>query len=93
MAEELTTLICTHLKTGRSKDEQGVQIPNDALCPISLELMEDPVMCADGHSYERAAITKWLKKNQKSPMTGKKLTNKKLTPNITLRKMIEALQI
>ena len=90
MAEELTTLICTHLKTGRSKD---VQIQNDALCPINLEVMEDPVVCADGHSYERAAITTWFKKNQKSPMTGKKLPNKKLTPNITLRKMIEALQI
>ena len=55
---KLTTLICTHLK-----EEQGVQIPNDALCPNSLEVIEDPVMCTDGQSYERAAITKWLKKN------------------------------
>ena len=61
MAEQLTTLICTHLKTGSSKDEVDVQIPNDALCPINLTVMEVPVVCADGHSYERAAITTWFR--------------------------------
>ena len=30
------------------------------ICPITHEVMEDPVVCADGHSYERAAITQWL---------------------------------
>jgi hypothetical protein len=28
-------------------------------CPISMEMMEDPVVAADGHSYERAEIEKW----------------------------------
>jgi len=30
------------------------------LCPISCELMRDPVIAADGHTYERAAITRWI---------------------------------
>ena len=34
-----------------------VNIPEDYLCPITQELMEDPVIAADGHSNERAAIT------------------------------------
>jgi hypothetical protein len=29
-------------------------------CPITNELMRDPVMCADGHSYERIAIEQWF---------------------------------
>ena len=35
-------------------------ISEDAICPISQQVMEDPVVCADGHSYERAFIQKWL---------------------------------
>ena len=30
--------------------------PNEYLCPITCDLMEDPVLAADGHSYERSAI-------------------------------------
>ena len=29
-------------------------------CPISLKLMTDPVICSDGHSYQRSAIMKWM---------------------------------
>lgn len=36
------------------------RISEDAICPISQQVMEDPVVCADGHSYERAFIQKWL---------------------------------
>ena len=34
--------------------------PDAFVCPISFELMRDPVMCADGHTYERDAIERWL---------------------------------
>ena len=37
--------------------EQEVEIPNEFLCPIAQELMEDPVIAADGFSYSRASIT------------------------------------
>ena len=30
--------------------------PDGAECPLTLELMVDPVVCADGHTYERFAI-------------------------------------
>ena len=32
------------------------EIPNAYLCPISVEIMSDPVVTADGFTYERAAI-------------------------------------
>ena len=58
-------------------------------CPIMKTLMRDPVMCADGHSYERASIELWLRTHNTSPATGAELANRTVTPNHTLRKAIE----
>jgi len=38
------------------------------LCPITHELMTDPVIDPDGNSYERSAIVNWLKENSTSPI-------------------------
>lgn len=59
-----------------------------AVCPITQEIMEDPVVCADGHSYERAAIEKWLQARQTSPCTNAPLPHKNLVPNHALRNLI-----
>ena len=59
------------------------------LCPIGRELMRDPVNCADGHSYERASIERWLATKGTSPRTGAQLPNKVLIPNHALRNSIE----
>lgn len=32
------------------------------LCPITTEVMDDPVIAADGYTYERSAIEEWFKK-------------------------------
>ena len=53
--------------------------PPSFICPLTLELMVDPVTAADGHSYESAAIKQWLQSSALSPLTGKTLPNKKLT--------------
>lgn len=59
-----------------------------AICPITQEIMEDPVVCADGHSYERGAIEKWLQTRQTSPSTNAPLLHKNLVPNHALRNLI-----
>lgn len=38
-------------------------------CPLSLELMEDPVIAEDGNTYERAIIEQHLCRRAVSPMT------------------------
>jgi hypothetical protein len=48
----------------------------DLRCPISLELMEDPVIALDGHTYEREAIEKWFECSNSSPLTNEKLDSK-----------------
>jgi len=58
------------------------------ICPITQDVMEDPVVCADGHSYERAAITQWLLARDTSPCTNAPLLHKNVVPNHALRNLI-----
>lgn len=59
-------------------------LPNMPSCPITSEPMIDPVVAADGHTYERAAIARWLQESDKSPLTGSILPHKELVPNYGL---------
>lgn len=43
------------------------------LCPITHELMNDPVIDPDGNSYERSAIEDWLRQHSTSPIVSFKL--------------------
>ncbi|XP_034051340.1 WD repeat, SAM and U-box domain-containing protein 1 [Thalassophryne amazonica] len=64
-------------------------IPDEFLCPITRELMKEPVIAADGYSYEKDAIESWIKtKNRSSPMTNLPLLTTQLTPNYTLKMAI-----
>ncbi|KAI1899207.1 hypothetical protein AGOR_G00059390 [Albula goreensis] len=63
--------------------------PDEFLCPITREVMSDPVIAADGYSYEREAIQSWINsKNRSSPMTNLPLQTTMLTPNRTLKMAI-----
>lgn len=66
-----------------------IKIPEDFLCPITQQMMENPVVVADGHSYEREFIDQWFKRgNRTSPLTNQPLDNFTLTPNLALKKAI-----
>merc|ERR1712003_15117 len=58
------------------------------MCPIMHERMNEPVLAADGHTYERQAIEKWLQMHNTSPMTGAPLAHRYLTENFALRHII-----
>ncbi|XP_076950309.1 U-box domain-containing protein 44-like [Bidens hawaiensis] len=59
-------------------------------CPITREVMVDPVETASGHTFERAAIEKWLADGGNlCPLTTIPLDNRILRPNKTLRQSIE----
>ncbi|KAK3409996.1 hypothetical protein EUGRSUZ_J02058 [Eucalyptus grandis] len=64
-------------------------IPDDFRCPISLELMKDPVIVSTGQTYERSCIEKWLEEGHGTcPKTQQTLANTTLTPNYVLRSLI-----
>eukprot|EP01083_Nonionella_stella_P039033 106149_1 len=46
------------------------RIPKEYLCPITKQIMQDPVMAFDGYCYDRVAIEEYLKIHKRSPTTG-----------------------
>lgn len=68
----------------------GVQIPYHFRCPISLELMRDPVTVSTGQTYDRSSIESWVATgNTTCPVTRAPLTDFTLIPNHTLRRLIQ----
>jgi len=55
--------------------------------------MNDPVMVATGHTYDRVCIERWLQQgNRTCPVTGMRLRHLELTPNFALRNAIQVKQ-
>ena len=60
--------------------------PERYLCPITGDLMEDPVLTMGGHCYDRASIARWFAQGKKTdPLTGAELSESTLIPNHQLR--------
>ena len=54
------------------------------------QLLVDPVIAADGFTYEREAIVQWLEGHDTSPRTGQPLENKTVIPNMMARQQVIA---
>lgn len=48
---------------------EGRSVPGDFICPITQEIIREPVVVDDGHYYEENAICMWVEKKQSSPLT------------------------
>ena len=66
------------------------QIPVEYLDPKTFEIMKDPVITADGYTYDRSTIEKWFVNHETSPMTNLPLKNRDLIPNHALRSLIQS---
>jgi hypothetical protein len=67
------------------------KLPEMLSCPITLQQFVDPVVAADGITYERAAIEDWFSKVKEltSPMTGGVLKTKYVVPNVLVKSMVQ----
>ncbi|CAH8360782.1 unnamed protein product [Eruca vesicaria subsp. sativa] len=64
-------------------------LPHEFLCPITLEIMHDPVIIATGQTYEKESIEKWFDAGHKTcPKTGQTLDHLSLAPNFALKNII-----
>ena len=72
---------------GKVEEDEDEDVPavTDVECPITGVPMHDPVVAADGHTYERAAIERWFSEHDTSPLTGEVLPTTALFPNWALR--------
>ncbi|KAA3459869.1 U-box domain-containing protein 32 isoform X2 [Gossypium australe] len=67
--------------------------PSHFVCPIFQEVMKDPLIAADGFTYEADAIRGWLDSgHDRSPMTNLKLEHCNLVPNYALLQAIQEWQ-
>ncbi|KAI4364168.1 hypothetical protein MLD38_020296 [Melastoma candidum] len=70
-----------------------IEVPSYFLCPISMEIMKDPVTLPTGITYDRPSIERWLfsDNNPTCPVTKMPVSdNDELTPNHTLRRLIQS---
>lgn len=77
-------------------EDSAPPLPQECVCPISHELFSDPVLAADGFTYERRCIEVWLHRHggqpsapPKSPMTGRPLENVRMIPNLAIRSLCQ----
>jgi hypothetical protein len=74
------------LRDKREGNLQGCSAaPDEFKCAISLAIMRDPVIAADGFTYERSSIEECLRWSNKSPLTNLPMSHQNVYPNTTLR--------
>lgn len=78
---------------GRDSGEKTLQQMMDLFhCPLSLELMQDPVMTPNGNTYEREMIERHLEVNGNfDPLTRSSLVKEQLYPNRALKMLMETM--
>ncbi|RHY66471.1 hypothetical protein DYB30_005910, partial [Aphanomyces astaci] len=64
-------------------------VPEYFLCPIGMDIMEDPVTTPNGVSYDRKWIEAHVARSQIDPLTRESLRASQLRPNVSLRHAIE----
>jgi hypothetical protein len=67
----------------------GLDSIESFICPITNEIMVDPVITPKGISFERQAIVDWLQKKKVCPITKAPLQEKDLITNYALKSSIE----
>ncbi|QCD92347.1 Armadillo-type fold [Vigna unguiculata] len=83
-------------RKGNSKHKKGgkpmmeLVVPNSFRCPISLDMMKDPVTLSTGITYDRENVERWFEEgNITCPVTNQVVRNFDMIPNHSLRIMIQ----
>ncbi|KAL5075913.1 hypothetical protein RYX36_014897 [Vicia faba] len=86
---QISRLGSFNINPNNKKSGQMLLPPEELRCPISLQLMSDPVIIASGQTYERACIEKWFNDGHNTcPKTQQKLAHLSLTPNYCVKGLV-----
>ncbi|CAJ1852272.1 unnamed protein product [Sphenostylis stenocarpa] len=86
---QLSKLSSFNFKPNNRESRQILILPEELRCPISLQLMSDPVIIASGQTYERVCIEKWFRDGHNTcPKTQQKLSHLSLTPNYCVKGLV-----
>lgn len=86
-------LACMRTREAQRKRLESVGVhnahqPHEFCCPMTMEVMSDPVVASDGHTYERKALETILTSTKLSPLTRERLDTRIAIPNYNLKKRI-----
>jgi hypothetical protein len=74
----------------RVKSTQATDfVPDEYMCPISLDWFEDPVVVASGHSYSKHSIEEHLQVSKFDPLTRIDISDKPIYSNFALKSAVE----
>ncbi|CAI9756356.1 unnamed protein product [Fraxinus pennsylvanica] len=87
---QLSKLSSFNFKSNFRRSEQMyVGPPEELRCPISLQLMYDPVIIASGQTYERVCIEKWFGNGHNTcPKSQQQLPHLSSTPNYCVKGLV-----
>ena len=71
-----------------SNNSYNHKINSNYLCPLTNQIMKEPVLAGDGYTYDKVNIQNWFKISNNSPKTGNPI-DKHLTPNLLVKKLIK----
>ncbi|KAG8075437.1 hypothetical protein GUJ93_ZPchr0006g41399 [Zizania palustris] len=86
---ELENILSRVTASPTLRSPNAAAAPSHFICPILQEVMDDPYVAADGHTYEHRAIKAWLKKHNVSPVSKQRLPNLSIIPNHSLHAAIQ----
>ena len=72
--------------------EESIIIPHEFYCPITGDLLNEPVSEKAGHTYEKKEILKWLRTKKESPITREYLDESDLSDNFALKRSIDSIR-
>lgn len=86
---QLSNMSSFNFKPNFRRSGQMSVPPEELRCPISLQLMYDPVIIASGQTYERICIEKWFSNGHNTcPKTQQTLAHLCLTPNYCVKGLV-----
>ena len=90
LEEENPIKIITPNKKEENKNENNIkeEDENFGICPITQELMKNPVLAPSGYYYEKDAILNWIKRNGTDPFTRETLNPDLLVEDNDYKKLI-----
>jgi hypothetical protein len=75
-----------HSNNGDQVYSDDEDIPDEFICPLTLEIFNDPLMDRRGINFERSAIVEWLNRGHTTcPLTREPMGYRSLIPNANLR--------
>lgn len=69
--------------------EGGIDYRQDLICPLSLDLFDNPHTDTCGHTFTLAEIETWLKDSNICPLSRKEITRESLVPSLILKNQAE----